>query len=628
MAISRKLNLSNLVRELADNRERALEILREALSNAKDHGATKVFVRTKREASTDVSLTILDNGEGMNSARLEAFWGVGASSKENSPQPIGYKGHGTKLFFDCRRLVVMTRTSSPGDVWRMSSLDEPKRSAATELEETPAPEAHPLMQELAACGLLSSTGTAISIEGLEASDRSTLVDNRLRIESYCDWFTVIGDVRSGLFDSRSEFHDAIATGNTQALRAQDSRLALIEVQLRVNGEPKYEPLGGSMPVKPFLAGWASDAEKYKSRPELRAFGHRLADVHETTSATGRLRDDLSALRLTGPGDWTSDGGVSAIVRVEGRRRQYETYPEASWQGHPGLYSFEERFGLWLCRDYVPVAHRNDLLRIALERASKHRLKFDLGRFRNWQVFVNDQNLKLTSNRNDFSNLSEREGQIVNHVVEVLERGLKKEKFREWVERLQLAAHERDRDREIQQIQERLDEFKAWLQKPPKNSLVDPLAARGLSLLPEGYSLKMRKPQSEQELFYVYGLVSGRFEVPVHVVDYDASEGVDAIGLVRTPQLVPNKTHARVELKLRVEPGVPIHHFFEAIDLILCWDVVGLGDIYEETSASIGKLRRRAKPVLTPALDTHEIVHETSAGAERIIPVVEVSKLFS
>lgn len=243
------------------------------------------------------------------------------------------------------------------------------------------------------------------------------------------------------------------------------------------------------------------------------------------------------------------------------------------------------------------------------------------------MFVNDQNLKLTSNRNDFSNLSERESHIIDLLVDVLERGLKKEGFRQWVERLQSAALERDRDREIQQIQERLDAFKNWLKKPPKNSVVDPLSAQGLQPLPDGYTLRMRKPQCEQELFYVYGLVSGRFEVPIHVVDYDASEGIDAIGLVRTPTLLPGKTHARVELKLHVEAGVPIHHFFEAIDLILCWDVVGLGDIYEETSANSGKLRKRAHPVLSPALDSHEIVHQANGGAERIIPVIEVSRLF-
>lgn len=45
----------------------------------------------------------------MNERQLAAFWGVGASEKPAAQQSIGYKGHGTKLYFDCRRLSVATR---------------------------------------------------------------------------------------------------------------------------------------------------------------------------------------------------------------------------------------------------------------------------------------------------------------------------------------------------------------------------------------------------------------------------------------------------------------------------------------------------------------------------------------
>jgi 23S rRNA pseudouridine1911/1915/1917 synthase len=31
--------------------------------------------------------------------------------------------------------------------------------------------------------------------------------------------------------------------------------------------------------------------------------------------------------------------------------------------HNGVYGFESRFGLWLCRDFIPIVRRNELLRI-------------------------------------------------------------------------------------------------------------------------------------------------------------------------------------------------------------------------------------------------------------------------
>src|SRR5262249_12311196 len=105
MAIKRKFHIENLVRELAENRVNPLEIIREALSNAKDHKATRVWVRTTKDQRNEVSVIIIDDGEGMDEHRLAAFWGVGASIKSQQGV-IGYKGHGTKLYFDCRRLSV------------------------------------------------------------------------------------------------------------------------------------------------------------------------------------------------------------------------------------------------------------------------------------------------------------------------------------------------------------------------------------------------------------------------------------------------------------------------------------------------------------------------------------------
>ena len=94
MAVTRRLDLVNLVRELAENRISALELVREALSNAKDHGATHVWLRTERDPRSQVSVLIVDDGEGMNDERLEAFWGVGASVKpELSISSIGHQQH-------------------------------------------------------------------------------------------------------------------------------------------------------------------------------------------------------------------------------------------------------------------------------------------------------------------------------------------------------------------------------------------------------------------------------------------------------------------------------------------------------------------------------------------------------
>jgi hypothetical protein len=111
------VDVKNLVRELADNKIWALELVREALSNAKDHGATKAYIRTWRGSRNEVSVVLIDDGEGMTDAGLQAFWGIGASEKAAvSGHPIGYKGHGTKLYFGSERLTVAT--AIVGSAWR------------------------------------------------------------------------------------------------------------------------------------------------------------------------------------------------------------------------------------------------------------------------------------------------------------------------------------------------------------------------------------------------------------------------------------------------------------------------------------------------------------------------------
>jgi Histidine kinase-, DNA gyrase B-, and HSP90-like ATPase len=628
MTIQRNFDIRNLVRELSENKVNALEVVREAISNAKDHGARRVWIKTTKDQRNEVTIVLGDDGEGMDGARLEAFWGVGASKKPDAQQSIGYKGHGTKLYFDCRRLSVATRTAA-ANPWRTTTLEMPYERAEIELPEGTLRTGDPLEREIEEMGLEGTTGTVILIEQVRFEDRSELLD-RLKVESYCDWFTAVGDIRAGLFQQRIEFHRAIEKGDPllEELRLHEGALRPIEVRLRVNGEKTYLPigLGPSARDKNFLSAWGDDVKEFKAQPALLAYGHRFADQYESAGA-GRMRDDKSAICLTQPATWTTEDGLGIVARIEGHRRQLDTYLEAKWQGHPGVYGFEERFGLWLCRDFIPVTQRNDLLRKALDEASGQKLRFELNNLRNWKVFVNHQSFRLTANRNDVSNRVTLDAKVVEALVTVLREALRHKGFQDWVERLKKATLERRKDRELKYMQERLDEVHQWIESKTKKDGIDPMDVTGLPELEENYSLLLKAPRSEQELFYVYGLLAGRFEMPIHVIEYDASEGVDAIGKLREPKLLAERRPlVRVEFKLEVAADNPIHHFFDAIDVIICWSVRKKGDIYEESSATLGKLDPKASPSLTPPIDTYEITYQ-DGDKKRVIPVIELAALF-
>lgn len=629
MNVKRIHDHRNLVRELRENKVDALEIVREALSNAKDHGAQRVWIRTWRQSTPEKpSILFADDGEGMDDERLGAFWGIGASRKAAMNQPIGYKGHGTKLFFASERLTVVTRCKGEA-TWRVCSVLRP-----SDLEAEAEIPVHPLdptdlrVKELEIIGLLKmESGTAIWVEQVLFGDADMMLRRR-RLESYIDWFTVVGDLRSGLFETRLAFHEAVDQGHTEGLGIQEVQLRPLRVDLRVNGDSHYSPLYRD---KELLAAWGKDVQQYAQRPEIRAFGHRFADVNESSGANKRgAKDDLTALRLTTPENWMLEDGYGIIARVEGNRRQREVYVEARWQNHQGLYGFEERFGLWLCRDYIPIVRKNELLEKALEQASPDRLGYDLGNLRNWQVFVNHQRFLPTANRGDISNFTEHEPKLLNHLVEWLREKLKEEFFSDWINRLRFARHTGLREREVQQMDHRRENVRVWLDKSKKPDVLDPSDVADLPRLDPEESIPMKAPRSEQELFYLYGLLSGRHRMPLHVLEYNAKIGVDAIASVAPDAqqlIVPKTALARVEFKFEVLPGTSLDHFFKAIDAVVCWRAGKPGRLFEQTAGeTTGLLQKRKKTVLTPPLDTHEIEYEED-GKKRVIPVLEVSVLF-
>lgn len=623
-------DVENLVRELSENKVSALELLREAVSNAKDHKAQQMWIEISKGPRGEVSVLLMDNGEGMNDEGLAAFWGVGRSVKNDIA--IGYKGHGTKLYFCCAALTVATASKTSGEVhWEAIRREDPSKQPDKLLDVVELEKMNTLYNRIKEVGLIAKTGTAVLIEGLRFKDAGKLLE-RVHIESYLDWFTIIGDIRSGLFNKRKDFHRVVLQndGALSELRGSECPLRPLSVLLKINGDRDFNSLGfGNGKGKTeFYAAWAEDLAAYRNRPELLAMGHRFADHHEAPAAQ-YLKNDMTALCLTDSGNWTH-GEFGLVMRIEGQRCQVETYREAIWSGHSGVYRFDDRFGLWLCKDYVPVCQNNDLLREAISDALGDKLRLELRSLRCWQIFINSQQFLPTANRNQISNLSEKRDAIAALLRDKLKEAFKKDSFREWIIRLSRAQRDRRKESELAHMDGRRDRMIAWVNDKRKHDAVEPMAIAGLKALDDSGSLLMPAPQSEQELFYLYSLLSARYEMPLHVLEYDATHGVDAIALLRTEALVRPRTSSfvRVEFKQEVSAQNSLDHFFDAIDVLICWKVTRTGPIFEEGSASEqGKLQRREKPVLQPAIDTHEIVYNTKAG-ERTIPVLQVSALFA
>ncbi len=176
--------------EIAKDFKDPKEIIREALSNSWDAGATKVILkfdlnRIQGTRKKKIMVEITDDGEGMSCMRregigtseIEDFFNLGDSNKPYGS--IGTKGHGSKIFYKSNGIIV--------DTWKNG-----KHIHA----ESEVPPWDTLKKGIVPTykyeedDKIDGKGTKIFIDGFEGkiSEFSSLDD----LYEYILWYTVIG----------------------------------------------------------------------------------------------------------------------------------------------------------------------------------------------------------------------------------------------------------------------------------------------------------------------------------------------------------------------------------------------------------------------------------------------------
>ena len=145
----------------------------------------------------------------------------------------------------------------------------------------------------------------------------------------------------------------------------------------------------------------------------------------------------------------------------------------------------------------------------------------------------------------------------------------------------------------------------------------------LEILDEDYSIRLPIPKNEQEVFHLYAVLSGRFGLPLRMIEYDTRVGINAVALVSDRKAFDSMiAYARVEFKYVLQPNRAIGHFFDAIDAFICWSVSGVGELLEASDAPevVGKLRKRKPPRLASGIDAYEVEAINAKNESRILPV--------
>ncbi|MRR51738.1 MAG: hypothetical protein EG825_12640 [Rhodocyclaceae bacterium] len=473
-----------------------LELIREALSNAIDAKATAFSIKFSTQeidGSTRLVIDLHDNGKGMTRAILEKdFWGLGHSSSRNDPTAIGEKGHGTKIYLRSQRVEVKTQ-SDEGSF--ESVCDMPL--AALYRHEIHQPRIRTIDS------FREGTGTEIRIIGYNDNERSRFRQDLIR--DYLLWFTKLGSIEKALgIESFSNFQVLLHALDVAA--------------------PEAIQFGHVFPDE------NSDIQKLFETLNVKAADHYVK------------RFMYPCQRLPNHPEITYD----MFVSVEGDeiKRLYNPMLRDKRRADTGTYRVSDRYGLWLCKDYIPIERYNEWI-----------TGFGSGSnaFVLLHAFVNCQKLKLTANRKSIANTDVR-------VLEDL-RVAVKEKIESIDSYLQTQGVYtlRTWQEEERTNRQEADEFTRRVRN---------LSARRVARV-DGH--RLLEPKNESELFGLFiTLHALRPDLfPFEPLDYNTYRGIDMIARNTSASPVTEGTRWYVEFKYLLQNK--FNHAFTNLRYIVCWD---------------------------------------------------------
>ena len=340
--ITPEVNSSQEFIEIAQDFSNPLDLVREGISNAFDAKAKNIildFSVISEYGEKVLKIEISDDGMGMDEKGLKSFFDLGNSLHKYDPEAIGEKGHGTKVFFNSRKIDVVTVKNG---IRYHAVMNEPKR----ELFEQKMPKVDVTKEPSEG----NVSGTTIVIYGYNNNRRDKFTHEQLK--DYILWFSKFGsvDVQFGISKNA-------------------------DVKLKVKGvdHDGYEELSyghvfppESEKVSELFDKYTVDAPKWYCKKIIKQ---------------GSLKNQPEVK-------------FQAVFYVEGTKVKYNYNPMIRRSGYTapeGSYTVQERYGIWLCKDYMPIQRKNEWITSKGSEYTK------------LHAFINCQELRLTANRGSVEN---------------------------------------------------------------------------------------------------------------------------------------------------------------------------------------------------------------------------------
>jgi len=524
------------------------DAVREAISNAFDAKAKQIAIEARIEnfkGEDELVLQVTDDGEGMVPSApdstipsLEAFFGLGQSTWDHDPETIGKKGHGTKTYFNSRRIEVWT--------WRdgketYALMEEPRKFLA-------ARQLPPYVYESKSTPTPNKTRTKIVVSGYNRNQTKGFSHDELR--DFVLWRTKFGSVE-------------------------------LELGRRANAGKKINL-------------WGLGRKDW----EVLDFGHKFAKENFDIKKL-RERDSASPTKYFVK-KWTATDlpvkgfphiTIDIVFYIEGDNAK-DYNPMIRRRGRPGkegMYAVEERYGLWACKDYIPVQPVTQWVAKGQRVGTKY------------HAFVNCQDFQLTANRGDIGNTREDllKG-IQDTTAEWFESTVLADKiYRQYEEELEREDIYREPKQEEEEFKKRKRAAQA---KKIHRTINRTLLVRG--------PIDLVEPRQEVgvlSLFCtIYALNPTLFNF--RIIDYDTRKGYDALVELKYGPDIGKESLRFVEFKKSLERE--FDHSFTRLGGIVCWECNLAND--EQVKDIGGEVRRLkiTKPAAKAGHTKYMLVSET------------------
>jgi len=346
--------------EITSNFGNPLELLREAISNAYDEGATKLHISCYLNDDNKLIVKLVDNGEGMSKDSLiKNFWGLGYTDKvKGSADTIGEKSHGTLIYLRSEKIIVETFHDT--GAFR-SEADNPLQALEEgELFNFSVEELSPTSKK---------RGTEITLVGFNQNVADNFKHDVMR--DYIYWFTKLGSFQNELKGYKAKDF----TVHLKGLDYDDSnQITLLE--------ENYEEceFGHVFPpttrdYKELLLDKGKNFFKYYVRKWT---GTNKVQIIDRDS---KVKEVEYQYVIYYEGD-TIKRNYNPALKPTGRTEQRT------------LYRVADRYGIYLAKDFIPVEKVNNWLPRIGDGSFTHTTAL--------HGFINCQEIPLTSDRSSMA----------------------------------------------------------------------------------------------------------------------------------------------------------------------------------------------------------------------------------